>query len=89
MIPYCDECDLPKPLTSSELITKAIFSQPISIRRVLATFADESNWIQIYGGEFPKRRGVKAKACEWCFIGPTRPPYELAQWALRNQKAKT
>lgn len=71
------------PLSAGELIEMAIHGKPIRADRVLATFAQESNWVQIYHGETSPAADYKAKACEWAFVGPSRPPYELAQWALK------
>lgn len=71
------------PLSAGDLYRAAVAGNPIPANRVLATFAEASNWVQIYHGETSPVTGYKAKACEWAFVGPSRPPYELAQWALQ------
>lgn len=73
-----------KPISSEELFRAAIHGEPLDADRVLATYADPRNWVQVYDGKTSTRK-YKAKACEWAFIGPARPPYELAQWALKSQ----
>lgn len=73
------------PLTASELLEIANTpNAEIPMDRALATFADPRNWVQIYKGETSPASGYTAKACEWAFIGPVRPPYELAQNALAH-----
>lgn len=62
------------PLSAGELMDMAIHGRPIPASRVLATF---------YHGETSPAVDYEAKACEWAFVGPSRPPYELAQWALK------
>ena len=74
------------PLTAGELFEAARYAKPIPMNRVLATFSQESNWVQIYHGETSPATDYKARACEWAFVGPSRPPYELAQWALHCQQ---
>lgn len=79
-----------KPLTARELFD--IVSTPgskIPMDRALATFAARENWVQIYMGtpcRYRQPSGISTtytpRACEWAFIGPVRPPYELAQNAL-------
>jgi len=69
-----------KPITTDDLLDAAIYGKAIDPLRVLAAYADPSNWIQCYGGE--DSDGNKLKPCEWAFIGPTRPGYELAQHTL-------
>lgn len=73
------------PLEASDLMTMALDGQTPPILRVLATYAIASNWIQLYGGKRSPDKAYQVKACEWAFIGPMRPPYELAQWALGSQ----
>lgn len=70
------------PLTAAELLELARRGKPIPADRVLATFAHEANWVQIYRGETAPGCGYQAMACEWAFIGPVRPPFELAQHAM-------
>ena len=72
----------PKPLTANDLLDSALRGDSIDPLRALATYADPSNWVQCYEGE--DSNGNKLKPCEWVFIGPTRPGYELAQHALRG-----
>lgn len=72
-----------KSLTAEELLHLALTGQPLPADRVLATFADEKNWVQLYHCE-SAARGYKPLACEWAFIGPVRPPFELAQQALNH-----
>lgn len=74
-----------KPLTRAELLEAAVNNQPIPILRVLATYADPNNWVQAYHAE--RSDGKELRACEWAFIGPTRPGYELAQWAISEIEA--
>lgn len=71
-----------KPLSAGELIALANGNISVPPMRALATFADESNWTQLYEAKSMKD-GYTARACEWGFIGPVRPPFELAQWALK------
>lgn len=71
------------PLSAADLYCAAVAGNPIPANRVLATFAEASNWVQIYHGEASPATDYKAKACEWAFVGPSRPPYELAQWAIQ------
>lgn len=70
------------PLSPNDILQLALAGKPIPADRVLATFADPKNWIQVYRGETVQAGGYEMKACEWAFIGPMRPPYELAQHAL-------
>jgi hypothetical protein len=70
----------PRVLTAADLMDAAIHGKPIDPLRALAAYADPSNWVQCYGGE--DSDGNKLKPCEWAFIGPTRPGYELAQHTL-------
>lgn len=71
-----------KPLTCHDLMKLVYAGKPFPVDRVLATFADKHNWIQIYNGGTNGATEYEARACEWAFIGPSRPPYELAQSAL-------
>jgi hypothetical protein len=66
-----------RPLTASDILKMANLGERLPVARVLATFADPSNWVQIYDGKSVSE--YTPKACEWAFIGPVRPPYELAQ----------
>jgi len=75
----------PLPLSADELMLFAQIGRPIPLNRALATFADPNNWIQLYQGKSVKD-GYRPKECKWAFIGPVRPPYELAQNALENLK---
>lgn len=70
------------PLSAGQLISLANGNISVPPFRALATFADESNWTQLYESKSMKD-GYTARACEWGFIGPVRPPFELAQWALK------
>ena len=63
-----------KPLEISDLFDAALNNTTIDPIRALATYADRSNWIQVY---------INNK-CEWAFIGPTRPGYELAEFAIKK-----
>lgn len=76
-----------QPLTAREIMDIALTGAPIPIERLLATFADPNNWVQIYEGK-ATREGYTARACEWAFIGPYRPPWELAQMALAESLVK-
>jgi hypothetical protein len=73
------------PLAASEIMECAVNNKPIPVIRALATYAEKSNWVQLYHGE--SSGDYKAHACEWAFIGPVRPPYELAQNALAHARA--
>lgn len=57
--------------SAEDLMTAGICGGKIDKDRALATYADPRNWIQIY----------QNGKCEWAFIGPTRPGYELARLA--------
>lgn len=70
-----------RPLTASDILDMANRGESLPVKRVLATFADPSNWVQIYEGKSVSE--YAPKACEWAFIGPIRPPYELAQHAMQ------
>jgi hypothetical protein len=73
------------PLAASEIMECAVNNKPIPVIRALATYAEKSNWVQLYCGE--SSGDYKAHTCEWAFIGPVRPPYELAQNALAHARA--
>lgn len=73
----------PVPLSAAELIAIANGNIKVPPERVLATYADPGNWVQLYHCE-AAARGYEPKACEWAFVGPVRPPYELAQWAIKE-----
>ncbi len=73
-----------KPLNTNDIFSMAQSGEPIPADRALATYADPSNWVQLYHGESSDRSYVP-KACEWAFIGPMRPGYELAQHALKDR----
>lgn len=75
---------LPEPLSASEIFNAAVDGTPLDPMRVLATFADKRNWIQIYGGRTVSS-AYKPRECEWAFIGPVRPPFELAMNTLADQ----
>lgn len=62
----------PTPLTASDLMAIALSGEPIPADRALATYADESNWKTVHPGG-------RNRVCEWAFIGPMRPGFELAQ----------
>ncbi len=71
------------PLSAAELMAYAIGNLPVSVPRVMATFAARSNWVQIYEGRVSPAVGYyQANPCEWAFIGPVRPPYELGEWGV-------
>lgn len=72
------------PLTSHDIIGMAQSGSPIPPVRALATFANTDNWIQLYEGR-TMQAGYQPKECEWAFIGPVRPPYELAKNALAGR----
>lgn len=72
-----------EPLSASDLLQFANNGMPIPSNRVLATFGNPKNWIQIYHGE-TSRPDYEPRACEWAFIGPVRPPYELATYPLEH-----
>lgn len=74
-------------LSAGEILQLAQEGKPIPPARALATYADPKNWVQLYdiraaSGEYTPR------ACEWAFIGPMRPGYELARCALRTAREK-
>lgn len=75
----------PKPLTANDLMSLVLAGEPIPLDRALATYADPNNWVQLYHSE-SLSPGYEAKPCEWAFIGPVRPPYELAQNALADAR---
>lgn len=70
------------PLTAGELLSIATNGGQVPPFRALATYANRENWKQIYEGKTSD--GAPAHACEWAFIGPMRPGYELAQHALHS-----
>lgn len=70
----------PKPYSVGDLMARALAGGPLDPMRVLATFAHEDNWVQLYDGT--SVGDYEPKPCEWAFIGPVRPPYELAQRAI-------
>lgn len=72
-----------EPLTASDIVACAVSGVPIAADRTLATFADPRNWVQLYDSK-ALTGGYEPRACEWAWIGPNRPPYELAQWALKE-----
>jgi len=72
-----------EPLSAGELLEIATDGKKIPPERALATFAEESNWIKIHEGNALPDSGYTPRACEWAFIGPVRPPYELARNALK------
>jgi len=74
------------PLKVSDLIDLAVEGKDVPVPRALATFADPSNWAQVYDGK--NSDGVVNPACQWAFIGPVKPPYELAQQAMNGLKKK-
>lgn len=74
----------PEPYQPDELLTAARGGQPLDPLRVLATYAARDNWVPIHGGRTSPEDEYEAKACEWAFIGGVRPPYELAEWALKG-----
>jgi hypothetical protein len=71
------------PYSASEILAAANLGQKLDPIRVLATYAQSDNWVQIYGGD-ARPSGYHAKACEWGFIGPMRPGYEMATLALKD-----
>lgn len=77
----------PLPLSANELMMFAECGRDIPVGRALATFAEENNWVQIYGGR-TSDHDYFPKECEWAFIGPVTPPFELAQNALNPPTVK-
>jgi hypothetical protein len=69
------------PLQGRDILDIANAGESISAIRALQTFAQESNWVQLYDAK-TSSKDYSARACEWAFIGSVRPPYELAQQAL-------
>lgn len=68
------------PLTGNDLMQMANTGTPIPPLRALATYADPKNWVQLYDcRDMPPQNGYHPAKCEWAFIGPVRPGYELAQ----------
>jgi hypothetical protein len=83
----CDfifELSAAKPLTGADILEIANDGERIPAGRALATYADPSNWVQAYNAV--NSDGGALRACEWCFIGPMCPGYELAQNALKSPK---
>ena len=72
----------PEGYGPAELIQAAASAKGPDLLRVLATYADPLNWRQVHGGTFVGAPGGKSLGCEWAFVGPTRPGYELAQTVL-------
>jgi len=66
-------------MNSQEIMHKALSGTPINAKEALETYADERNWI----GDYTDKREPKKR---WVWIGPTLPPWELAQWALNDLK---
>jgi len=72
-----------KPYKSGELIALALNKQPADPLRVIATFGDPSNWVQLYNSNVSPALAeggddYQPKACMWGWRGPVLPPYELA-----------
>ena len=64
-----------RPVTRSDLLDMAFGNgDPLEPARVIATFADRSNWMQVHDNG----------RCYWAMTGPTCPPYELAEAAMRR-----
>lgn len=72
-------------LSGRAILDLANNNKPIPFGRALATFANPFNWTQLYDAKGGS--GYEPKACEWAFIGPMRPPYELAQHGMKNIEA--
>lgn len=63
------------PITQKDLLNLAFnHADVLDPVRVIATFADRLNWTQVHDNG----------RCYWAMTGPTCPPYELAQQALRR-----
>lgn len=73
-----------RPYGEAELLSLARRGFGVDPLRALATFAEPNNWARIYDGKMLPTGGKSPMSCEWVFIGPTRPPYELAQWGLKT-----
>lgn len=64
-----------RPITQRDLLNLAFNrADVLDPVRVIATFADESNWTQVYADN----------RCYWAMTGPACPPYELAQNAMKR-----
>jgi len=74
--------ELQSPYSTMELMHSAINGQKLNSQRVVATFGDRSNWTQVYGGT--RAEGGPVTGCTWGWIGPVKPPYELAENAAGN-----
>lgn len=74
------------PLKLSDLIDISIKGKDIPLPRALATFADPNNWVQVY--DCKNSDGAFNADDKWAFIGPIKPPYELAQQAMNGLKKK-
>jgi hypothetical protein len=66
----------PKPYTAGELITIAttIPLPPLDADRVIATYADPSNWTSVNHNQ----------RHYWAWAGPVIVGYELAEWVTKN-----
>lgn len=64
-----------KPYTSEELRINAIEAKPLEPERVVATYADPDNWLQV----------TQDKRNYWAWIGPVIVGYELGQWCEKDK----
>lgn len=62
-----------RPYTSGELMRAAVDGKALDPIRVLATYAEESNWKKVYADQ----------RCYWAWSGPTICGYELAGHGVR------
>lgn len=65
-----------KSIDAIELIRRAVSGEAISVTDALSIYADPSNWGTINNPQH---------GCRWVWQGPTLPPYELAQFCLREK----
>lgn len=70
-----------KPYHVGDLIQIAISSRRHDPMRVLATYADRSNWKAVHD----KDENGEVSAW-WAWVGPVIVGYELAQYVTRNNK---
>lgn len=72
-----------------EVWERALEGRGATVEQALRIFADQGNWYTVNGerGEDGPRGGLAGDPyCHWAWKGLVRPPYELAQGALREEK---
>lgn len=68
-----------KPYTQSEILQTALDGKKLDPLRVVATYANPSNWKQVYGGRDSDGREYP---CSWAWVGPVIVGYELAELSM-------